>query len=82
MLKTSFSRLVCLYKSKDSPYQWGSTMKGKNLLLWKQILSFQSRPLFGRIFCQRSEKEVTKNGVKFVKMMEKNMMAYLLMVCP
>ena len=28
-------------------FQWGSTLKGKNLLLEEQILSFKSRPHFG-----------------------------------
>ena len=31
----------------------GSTLNGKNLLLWEQILSFNSRPLFGSISVHR-----------------------------
>ena len=31
------------------PSQWGSTLKGKNLLLQEQILSFKNRPHSGKL---------------------------------
>ena len=38
--ETTLSKLLCPLSEK------GSTLKGKNLLPWEQILSFQSRSLF------------------------------------
>ena len=34
---------------RRSPPKMGSTVKGKNFFLWKQILSFMSRPLWKNV---------------------------------
>ena len=42
-------------------FHFRETLNGKNLLLWKQILLFKSRPLFRRfLLAQGSEQKVIK----------------------
>ena len=53
------------------PSPMGSTLKRKNLLLEKQILSFMSRPLLGRILLLRKANRTLQKVFPFVKMVGK-----------
>ena len=54
------------------PFPMGSTLKGKNLLLLEQILSFKSIPHFGKSEMSRGENRKTQKLFPFVKMAEKH----------
>ena len=51
-------------------FKWMSTLIGKNLLLWKQILFFKSRPFFvsegrvgvGQVFLSREANKYSCSG--------------------
>ena len=53
------------------PSPMGSTLKRKNLLLEKQILSFMSRSLLGRILLLRKANRKSQKVFPFVKMVGK-----------
>ena len=50
--------------------EWGSTLKGMNLLLEEQIHSFMSRPPFGKVLYRRANRK-TQKLFPFVKIMVK-----------
>ena len=52
--KVSIQFHCCAFKGSNSTiFMFGSTVKGKNLLLMEQILFFKSRPLVGRVLSHR-----------------------------
>ena len=58
--------------SKERICSYWFTLRGKNLLLLEQILSFESKPQFGRAVSAREAKRKSQKLFPLIKMMEKH----------
>ena len=54
------------------PSEEGLTLKGKNLLLLEQILSFKSKPQFGRAISDREANRKSRKLFSILKMAGKH----------
>ena len=68
----SLSGEVILLFTYLFPSQEEFTLKGKNLLLLEQILSFKRKPQFGRDMSAREANRKSQKLFPLVKMMEKH----------